>query len=299
MIFLSPAEIAGISMQTFKSLTPSALWRYVPQLFIGLFFLSAAFLKEYEALFGPNRYSLGQILQVWIDQQWGLGWYMNFLAWMNPYADVLAVLVIIGQAVAGLSLVLNYRTRIAGVLIFFIQLNVYLAVYHQIELRNLNAEALWIGLFFFARPEMRGRLWTLMTYALALFLLSHLYGRMTMFGDPWTSSFAWQFEEFTFTSMSSWLGLKNFVVWFYSGKYAAVLWAASWWIKLALALGLLTRYRLYAGAALLVYMFGVTLVWMNTFTCEGVFWVLILYVWLTHEREIQQVSEKPPMSLLP
>ena len=69
--------------------------------------------------------------------------------------------------------------------------------------------------------------------------------------------------------------------------------------QLALAFGLLTRYRLYAGAALLVYMLGVTLVWLNTFSCEGVFWVMILFLWVTHELELQRSSKAPPVSFLP
>ncbi len=286
-------------MPNLKSLTPTAVWRYVPQAFVGLFFLSAAFLKWWESLFGPHRFSLSQVFDSWLGQR--LGWepYMSFMHWSQPYADQLAVVVIACQAIAGFLLVMNYRTRVAGLLIFFVQLNVYLAVYHQIELRNLNAEALWLGIFFFARPEMNGRLWTLMTYALAIAMFTHLTGRYFMFGDPFPGNFGWQFEQFTYTNMSAWPGLKIFVAWVFSGRSGPQLWAASWWIKLALSIGLLTRYRLHAGAALLVYMFGVTLVWLNTFSCEGVFWVMILYVWVTHELELQRSSNKPPMTLLP
>ncbi len=146
---------------------------------------------------------------------------------------------------------------------------------------------------------MNGRLWQLMTYLLSIVMLSHLYGRFAMFGDPFPVNFTWQFEQFTYLNMSSWSGLKLFVAWFFSGSLAPLLWASSWWVKFVLALGLLTRFRLYAGAALLVWMFGVTLVWMNTFSCEGVFWVLILFVWVTHELELQRASKTPPTSLLP
>lgn len=286
-------------MLTRKRLTPTAVWRYVPQFFVGLFFMSAAFLKAWESLFGTHRFSLARIFDSWLGQRFGVGFYMHFMQWSQPHADVLAAIVIACQVIAGLLLVLNYRTRIAGVLIFFVQLNVYLAVYHQIELRNLNAEALWIGLFFFARPEMNGRLWTLMTYALALLMLSHLYGRIMMFGDAFAGNYVWQYEQFTYGNMSSWPGLKLFAAWIFSGKNAALLWASSWWIKLALSIGLLTRYRLYAGAGLLVYMFGVALVWLSTFSCEGVFWVMIFYLWVTHELELQRSTKKDPGTLLP
>lgn len=298
MTFPCPAPNAGSSMHTSESRTRAAFWQRVVQAYVGLFFLAAAFLKSYESFFGPHRYALGSIMNDWASKNVGLAFYQNFLQILHPYSDWLAILVIALQGIAGLLLVLNYRIRIAGVCIFFVQFNIYLAVYKQIELRNLNAEALWVAVFYFALRGMDAKLWKLMTYTLVLLILSHLYSRV-LFGDPFPNNFSWQYEIYVYHNMGSWPGLKNFFVWVLSGKTPSLLWAWSWWIKLILGLGMLTRYRLYAGAGLLLWMFGVTLMWLSTFTCEGAFWVLILLVWVTHELLVQREATSPPESLLP
>ena len=281
-----------------NKLTPEALWGYMPQLFVGLFFMAAAFLKWWEALFGEHRFSLGQIFEIWAGQHWGLEIYARLMQWLMPYSDVLAAIVILLQAAAGLMLVMNWRTRIAGAIIVLVQVNVYLAIYHQLELRVLNSEAIWIGIFYFARPEMRGRLWTLMTYTLVFLMANHLYGRMTMFDDHLLSAFAFQHKWFAYFTMSSWPGLKRFVLWVSASAWGPTLWASGWYLKGLLSLGMLTRYRLYFGAALLVTMFAVTLVWLNSFSCEGAFWVIILFIWTAHEWLLQR-GVKRITTLLP
>lgn len=281
-----------------NSLTPQALWGYVPQFFCGLFFMAAAFLKWWEALFGAHRFSLAQILEVWAGQKWGIEAYGSLMTWLMPYADWLAGGVIFFQAVAGLMLVLNWRTRIAGAMIIFLQANIYFAIYHQLELRVLNSEAIWIGIYYFARPEMSGRLWTFMTYTLAFLMGNHLFGRLTMFNDPLVSVFPFQYEWFTYFTMSSWPGLKRLVVAVSSTEWGPTLWVSGWYVKALLAFGMLTRYRLYAGAALLVVMFAVTLVWLNSFSCEGAFWVVILFIWTAHEWSLQR-GAKRVTTLLP
>jgi len=281
-----------------KTATP-AFFGYLPQFFFGLFFMAAGFLKWWEALFGPHRFPLKDIMVLWEDRRWPLEIYGSFMHLALPYADALAWTVVLMQAVGGLLLILRRKEWLGGALIILVQVNVYFAIYHQLELRILNSVAIWCGIFYLARPEMRGKLWTLMTYTLVFIMLNDLYSRFTMAGDLFPKNFPWQYEDFTFLTMSSWAGLKSFVVWTSSGAWGPTLWASGWWVKLILSLGMLTRYRLYCGAALLLVMLWTTLVWLNTYSCIGTLWVVMLFLWTVHERELQQSSKKPRTSLLP
>lgn len=280
-----------------NDLTPRAISRYLPQFFIGLFFLTAAYLKWAQALFGPHRIALDAIFLHWMRNGMPLEWYKDFMTWSLPYTDWLAAIVILLQGLAGLLLILNWRVRLAGLCMFIVQLNVYLATYHQLELRVLGSQAMLMSIFFFARSEMRGRVWALMTYAMVLIGLVHLYGRYMYFSDASMEAALWQRGYFALYNMSSWPGLKSFVLWATAGTAGMLLWAGMFWIKLGLLFGMLTRYRLQAGAALLVIVLSATLIWLNTWSCEGVFWVLLLFLWVVHERELQRAAA--PKSLLP
>lgn len=279
-----------------NAITPQAVARYMPQFFIGFFFLAAAYLKATEGLFGPSKSELGWILESWK----GSHVMPDFFVWfadsiLIPHATFFAIGVILLQGTAGVLLMGNRYVRLAGVMIFFVQLNVFLATNNQLELRVLNAQALLMGVYFFAGEEARGRLWTLMTVLLVFLGLTHLYGRYAYFGDAWPAAYFWQRQHFSEYVMSSWPGLKYFTLWVTSGTSAPYIWAAAWWIKLALVLGLLTRYRLQCGIAWLCFMIPITMIWLNAFSCEGVFWVLTLFLWVTHEHELQR--ERKEVSL--
>lgn len=276
-----------------------ALWEYVPQFFLGLFFMAAAFLKWWEGLFGPHPIPLDTIIKVWTENKWPVEIYGYFLNAGLPYVNMMTWVVIALQAVAGFLLIIRYQSWLGGAIIIFVQANIYLAIYHQVELRILNSIAIWAGIFYFARSDMKGKMWALMTYALVFLLFFDLYSRFTMAGDLFISNFSWQYEDFTYHTMSSWPGLKSFVVSFSSTKWGPTLWASGWWIKLFLALSMLTKYRLYAGAFLAVFMLWTTLIWLNTYSCVGTFWVLTLFIWVTHELIVQRMTKTPPVSLLP
>ncbi len=284
-----------------KKLTSQAVAMYFPQFFIGFFFLTAAWIKATEGFFGPHPSSLAWILEGWKStSKFMPSFYYPFADFiLIPHANIVAILVIVFQAVLGILLILNRHVRFAGFLLFFLQMNIYLATYNQLELRVLNSQAMLMGLYFFARPVMKGTVWTFMTYALVLIGFVHLYGRYSMFGDPWISAFSWQREHFSMYVMSSWTGLKHFILWLTAGHAGPLLWASAWWFKLVLIFGMLTRYRLYCGMAWLVFVTMTTMVWLNAFSCEGVFWVLIMFLWVTHESYLQRLSKAPPMSLLP
>ncbi len=109
----------------------------------------------------------------------------------------------------------------------------------------------------------------------------------------------WQRQHFTGYVMSLTPGIKHLYLVLTAGPIGAFFWVFSWWFKLALFAGMLTRFRLQSGAILLVYLLLHEIVWMSAWTCEGVFWVLTVYVWVTHEYALGQKSKKPPVSFLP
>lgn len=281
-----------------KSLTPEAVSRYYPQFFLGFFFVAAAYLKATEGLFGRHTGTLAWILENWKNNGFMPPWYDGFTdAFLIPNATAIAITVIILQGASGVLLIAGKHERLAGALLFFVQLNIYLATYDQLELRVFNSQAMLIALFFFARPHMHGSVWRLFTSALVLIGLVHLYGRYALFGDPWTTAYFWQRPHFSAYVMSAWPGLKYFSLWFTSGKLGPVLWASAWWMKLVLMLGMLTRYRLQAGIGWFVFVTVITMVWLNAFSCEGVFWVLTMYLWVEHERYLQKSGLSSTRSL--
>lgn len=280
--------ITGSSMLTYK-ITPAAVTRYLPQFLIGFFFIAAAYIKATEGLFGSNKSELGWILQMWKESNFMPHFYYGFADHvLIPYATFFAILVIILQGLVGVLLIGNKYVRLAGALLFFVNLNIFLAVNNQLELRVFNGQAMLMGVYFFAGSEARGKLWTLITMLIVFIGLMHLYGRYFYFGDPWSSAYFWQRKHFSEFVMSAWPGLKYFTLWMTSGKSGPYIWAAAWWIKLALILGLLTRYRLQFGIAWLFFMILITMIWLNAFSCEGVFWVLTLFLWVTREHDLQQ-----------
>lgn len=283
-----------------NALTPQAIAQYFPQFFLGFFFLSAAYIKATEGFFGAHSLSLGWILEGWKSVSHFMPtFYVGFAdAVVIPYANTFAIIVIVLQALVGVLLIANRYVSLAGALLFFLQFNIYLATYNQLELRVFNSLAMLLGIYFFARPVMRGKVWMLMTYAIVLIGLLHLYGRLTLFGDPWTSAYFWQREHFSAYVMSAWPGLKYFSLWLTSGKFGPVLWASAWWIKLFLILGMLTRYRLQAGIGWFIFVTLITMIWLNAFSCEGVFWVLTMFLWVTHEHYLQKEASLIPRSLV-
>jgi hypothetical protein len=288
VIHLSLHLIIGSTMPTYK-ITPAAVTRYLPQFLIGFFFIAAAYIKATEGLFGANQSELGWILGVWKTNNFMPPFYYGFADHvLTPYATFFAILVIVLQGLTGVLLIGNKHVRLAGALLFFVNLNIFLAVNNQLELRVFNGQAMLMGVYFFAGSEARGRVWSLMTLLLVLIGLTHLYGRYYYFGDAWPAAYFWQRRHFSEFIMSAWPGLKYFTLWVTSGTSGPYIWAAAWWIKLVLVLGLLTRYRLQCGIAWLCFMILITMIWLNAFSCEGVFWVLTLFLWVIHEHDLQQ-----------
>ncbi len=285
-------------MKRSKSIPPWA-WSYAAQIFVGLFFLSAGYLKATRGLFGEHRHSIQEIFEYWLRIGWPAEAFRPFLQWGIGHGDAIAVAMITGQVVLGLMLILHVRPRIAGWLLIAVHIPIFLATYHQYLLYTIIFQTIWIGAFFALQPTLSGRRWTVMTYALVLIGLLHLWFRASVFGDPWISSVGWQREHFATDVMSSAVWIKTFFLWISAGSVSALLWAGSWWLKTALTLGMLTKYRLQAGLMWLVWLILLTIIWMSEWTCEGVMYVLSIFVWVTQEYQLQYVKKEHPKSLLP
>jgi hypothetical protein len=273
----------GLTMRKFFFLE-SAFTSLLPQRFVGLFFLAAAHHKLIQGFFGEHPVPLASVFQYWITNQLPLSFMTLFLKWTMPYADVLGMMVIAIQTVAGLSLLFNYHIRLTLIPLFLVQLTIVLATFRHPELRVLGFQTLWLLLFFFYRDHLTKALWHVATLLVCTIALLHLYVRYTV-GDPWLSAVPWQYQHFKDHVMGSFVFLKFFVLWMMRTPFGPILWAGSWWLKLSLALGLCTRYRLLCGTLLLVYLYGVELVWMNAWNCEGAMWVLFLFTWMVREYE--------------
>ncbi len=297
-IFLYPIRLPGSGMSASKRFLSPATWEYVAQFFVGFFFLAAAYHKTVQGFFGAHRTSLGNIFQHWIRNNLPLEFYRDFMLWVMPYADVLGIIVIVAQIIIGLLLILNLRLDLVGLIAFFVQGSIYLATYHHAELRVLGSQAIWFAIFYFCRSEMKGKLWTAMTYVLVFIGLMHLFARF-QFGDPWFSAYAWQRQHYIENVMGSSVFIKDAFIFITQGTIGTVIWAGAWWWKLVLMLGILTRHRLLFGALWMVTFFFVEIVWLNAWNCEGAFWAIILFTWITHEYALQRASKTPPTSLLP
>ncbi len=297
-IYHFQTPLLGSSMNAKKLFQKPATWEYVAQFFVGLFFLAAAYHKAMQGFFGPHQTPLSYIFQHWINNNLPLELYRDFMVWIMPYSPALGVFVIIAQMLIGLLLILNLRLDLAGLIAFLVQGNIYLATYHHEELRVLGSQAIWLATFYFCRSEMKGRIWSMMTYGLVFIGLVHLHGRL-QFGDLWFSAYAWQRQHYMENVMATSVFMKNTFLWITQGTIGKVMWAGAWWMKLVLMLGVLTRYRLLFGALWMMVFFMMELIWLNAWNCEGAFWALILFTWITHEYAVQRASKTPPVSLLP
>jgi hypothetical protein len=273
----------GLAVRKLFFLEP-AFFSLLPQRFVGLFFLAAAHHKLIQGFFGEHPVPLASVFQYWITNQLPLPFMTHILTASMPYTQILAACVVIIQAVAGLSLLLNYHIRITLIPLFIVQLTIVLATFKHPELRVLGFQTLWLLLFFLYRDHLTKTLWHGATLLVVSTTLLHLYVRYTV-GDPWLASVAWQHQHFTDHVMGSFVFLKFLLLWIMRTPLGPLLWAGSWWLKLSLALGLCTRYRLLCGTLLLVYLYCIELMWMNAWNCEGAMWVLFLFTWVVREYE--------------
>ncbi len=261
----------------------SAFWRYLPQCLLGLFFVSAATFKLKYSFFGIADVPLSDVFRYWISEGFPLSAYQSFMEHAMPYSKLLAALVIALQGMVGVLLVMNTRTVLAGYLLLFLQINIFLGTFHSRAFNDFVGISLWIALYFILRDWLRHpKVWLAMTavfIGLEWFNVFIRYGA----GDPWLSAFEWQRAHFAQNVMSVSPHLKQWVLIATRGAIGPWLWASMWWLHLGLSMGMLTRYRLQFAVVLMILHLSRTIIWTNAIGSEGVLWILALFLWMTHE----------------
>lgn len=261
-------------------------WVFVAQFFIGIFFIAAAYYKI-TIYFGEGR-SIADDFAYWEGNGWPPMWYRWFIHAMLdlPYGHrILELSVIILQATGGALLLCNRWVRTGAWLLLFVQTNVLLGTFHHRGFNEFVGISLWAAAFFAIRPTsgtFSPRVWRVFTVTIAGLAGLYLYNRYLM-GDPWTSSFVWQRLDLQQDVMSSsWL-IKRTVLRVAELPFADVLWASPWWISVACVGLFFTRYKMHAASILLVFAILRTVTWANSVTSQGVFFVLLYFLWMAEE----------------
>ncbi len=268
---------------------PDPFWTRIAQLFVGLFFVAAAYFKLTDSFFGARIVPLATDINYWLDAGFTMKGYDAFLRFMLPYADVLAGIVIFCQATVGVLLIYNKKVRWAGVVLLFVQTNILLSSFHGFGFIVFSGVAIWLGLLYFFRDSMTPRKWALLTFVLILIGFKYQEQRWIM-GDQWLSSFPGQYDHFQMDIMSVHPVLKQWVMNLVDAYPDAVSWwwAGSWWLHTAALFLMFTRYRLYAGYFWLLIWVQRSLVWTTGVTGEGTLYTLVLFTWVTFEEYMQQ-----------
>jgi hypothetical protein len=261
-------------------------WVLVAQLFIGSFFIAAAYYKV--MIYVVEGRSIADDFGYWEGNGWPPMWYRWFIHMFFdlPYGHrVLELSVIALQMVGGVLLCINRGVRTAGWALLFVQCNVFLGTFHHRGFNEFVGISLWIAAFFALRPRsgtFAPRTWLFFTAALAGFAALYLYNRYVM-GDPWTTSFEWQRLDLQQDVMSSTWLIKRAALGIASLAFASLLWASVWWISCACIPAMFTRWRMHAVAILTVFAILRTVIWANSITSQGVLFVLLYFLWMTYE----------------
>lgn len=266
-------------------------WIRATDVLIGMFFVAAAYFKLTDSFFGAKLVPIGLDMLQWLDRGFPLPVYREFLQFMLPYSDVLGTIVILSQGIAGVCLVFGFRTRAAGWLLLFVQLNVLAATFNGPGFITLTLISVWLALYYVLRTNMNVLRWRILTYS--LILIGALLLRQRWFaGDPWIGSFVAQRSHFLQDVMSTTPELKRFVAWSSGLPLMQYVWAGVWWLNALALLAMCTQYRLYGGALWLLIWLTRTLVWLTALTGEGTLWVLSLLAWVVYEEQWQRNHDK-------
>ncbi len=263
--------------------------RYVriAEIFLGLFFLGTAIWKWYAG----SDFSLQWSLRTWEQHGWIPHWYSSVLRPLVAHETLLTWGIILLQGSAGALIVLNRHRLIAGILLLSVQLGIFLATFFKLSLREFTGLSLWFALYCIATTgsgRVRSlRLWSLLTLLFSVLYLSHLLNVMEH-GQHLLSEVDWQRRSFAADMMPVSVTLKWFVYEITGGEFGAYLWIAPFWIQALAFPFLFTRYRLIAGAVLLVIEVGRAWLWISTLGGYATLWVLVPYLWCTMEFEMEE-----------
>lgn len=270
------------------------LWPAAGRLFVALFFLTSAYMKLTNSFFFARTAPLDSDWGYWLDRGFTLSWYRPVLEFFMPYADIVAVGVILLHAAAGALLFLNVRVRLAGFLLLFMQLNILFGTMNGWGFLVMVGSSLWIAAYYAAGPPCSERVWRWLMWAFIGLDGLMIYGRYVR-GDLWVSFFPSHFANFTTDVMGAHPVVKSWVIALSSGEAGPWIWASTWWIHVVILLLLLTRFRLAAGILLLTLFMGRAMLWMNVMGAEATMYVLLAFVWLAEEFRQQRLQ--PPASL--
>lgn len=264
----------------------TSIWTRAAQVFVGMFFVNAAGFKLFDAFFFARSTPLDSSIRWWLEQGFPLIGFRQILEvvvehpWM---VSATGIFVITLQATGGILLFSNAYTRIAGYCLLLVQATVYMSLIHGgIGYFTLVGISFWLAAFYILVGTMTRRKWTIFTYWLVIFGLAVLWHRYRV-GDPWPSSFAWQFQHLSQDVMSISPSFKSLVLTLGEHPFAPYVWASAWWLQLLATLGLLTRFRVAAGAVWLLLVILQVWVWLNGIGAEVVLWVLTVFTWLAYE----------------
>jgi len=271
-------------------------WVHVAAFLAGLFFMGAATFKIYNYFILGDQ-SLAGHFQYWLDSGWPPEWYAHVMRFFQPYEKPVAAMVILMQIIPGFMIMTNTKTRIAGLILFTVQIQVFLGVFKHTNFNEFVGCSVWICLFYIFKPQNRADMsrqaWKILIFLFFLLNCILVYNRHN-YQDHLLLSYTYQREQLAADIMGSSVYWKHFVLWITQWSWMPYFFVSLWYIRLTLTALLLTRWRQYAAAALLVtYVTNIT-IWMNGTTSQGVLWVMITFVFLTHEQHIRYLDRDKP-----
>ena len=265
-------------------------WLAASRTLMGLFFLSAALFKLNNYFIDADQ-TLSGHLQYWIDNGWPPQWYLGPMRFAQEHEKLIAALIVALQGLAGVAWITNRYVRQITIPVLVLQIGIFLGTYHHWSFTEFVGISLWFCAYFILCPpdpqKMGKWTWRILTWALAGFLAVHIRNRI-YYEDPWLTALPLQMGNLKADIMSISLAWKTTILWLSTFPGAAYIYAGFYWIRIPLVLGLLTKWRLYAGSAFLVLWILTCWTWMNSATSHGGLWVLTMFLWCTQEYVLQK-----------
>lgn len=261
-------------------------WSHAAERLVGAFFLGSAIWKFYAS----QDISLAWALSTWESQGWIIGWYAKLLHLLLPYEAYLKAIVATAQGIAGALILARRRWRLAGVILFLVQITIFLGGFHKLSLRIFIGFSLWFALYCIFYPAQGkswpvGR-WSILTAVFFVLYYMHLFN-LIEYKQHLPSEALWQRRTFATDDMPVVYAIKKVVLSLTKGEVGALVWVAPFWIQAVLFAGLFTPFRLWACACMLVIEICREWVWVATLGGYAVLCVLTVFLWCAREYEVQ------------